>query len=165
MGTLFRKNLAYLRPYHWVLEALAVLLGLAAVVVALVGRSKLPADVPTHWDFQGNPDGYGSPTTFLLFPVIMLLAILATSAIIHVVDVSRWNMPFQIKPGRKVPVARTFIALLLAMNIEFGAFSLWFTLRTVQLNMEGTAGGIVAFVVALTVTLIAGIVLATMRNR
>ncbi|MBP5272849.1 MAG: DUF1648 domain-containing protein, partial [Clostridia bacterium] len=64
----FRRNLIYFRPYHWVLEGLSILLALAALVAAIAGRSSMPEQVPTHWDFHGNPNGWGSPNSFLLFP-------------------------------------------------------------------------------------------------
>lgn len=165
MGTNFKRNLLYMRPYQWTLEGLSVLLGLVAVVVAMVGRSKLPEEVPTHWDFQGNPDGYGSPTTFVFLPLIMLTAILATSAIIHFTDPSVWNMPFQMQGERKVIVVRTLITILLLVNLEMALFSLWFTLRSIQLNMEGALLGTILFVAVLTVTLVVGIALAAAKNK
>lgn len=165
MRSLFRNNRDYMRPYHWVLEGLSIVLGIAAIVAALVGRSKLPDQVPTHWDFQGNPNGYGSPSTFVLFPVIMLLVILTTSLILHFVDIEHWNMPFQVKTGRKVPVARALMTSLFGMNVELGAFSLWFTLRTVSQAMTGTVAAMVLFVAALSLTLLLGIGIAAMRNK
>lgn len=161
----FRKNLIYFRPYHWALEGLAVVLAVAAIVVAAVGRSGMPDQVPTHWDFQGNPNGWGSPNSFLVFPIIMLAVILLTSFTIHILDVAKWNMPFQLKPGREVPVARAFITSLLAMNVELGGFALRFTLRTVQQNMAGTAAFITGFVVVLMLTLVAGIAVAAIKNK
>ncbi len=161
----FRRNLAYFRPYHWVLEGLSVLLALAALVAAIVGRSSMPEQVPTHWDFHGNPNGWGSPNSFLLFPIIMLLVILTTSLIIHSLDIPQWNMPFKLNPARQLPVGRAFITTLLAVNLELGAFTLWFTLQTIRQDMTGTAAFITIFVVVLMLTLAIGTALSYLRNK
>jgi uncharacterized membrane protein len=39
---------------------------------ALYGPDPLPARIPIHFDFAGNPNGWGSPSSLPLFPVVAL---------------------------------------------------------------------------------------------
>ncbi len=50
------------------------------VIAILVQSSRLPARVPTHWNAQGQVDGYGSPSSFVLMYLGMSLFILLMQA-------------------------------------------------------------------------------------
>lgn len=69
-----------------------ILTGLA-VIVSIWAWPRLPPQVPTHWNLQGQPDGYSSRLfAALLSPVILLVA----SALLQVlpkIDPKRENFP------------------------------------------------------------------------
>lgn len=59
--------------------AVCTLLTLAAALYSAFMWSRLPDQVPTHWNIQGQPDGYGSKLVALLMMLgIMLLVNLMT---------------------------------------------------------------------------------------
>lgn len=59
--------------------AICTLLTMAAALYSAVMWSKLPDQVPTHWNIQGQPDAYGSKLVALLLMLcVMLLTTLLT---------------------------------------------------------------------------------------
>ena len=82
-------------------------LGMLAVIywitwTALNGPDRLPARIPTHFDISGNPNGWGSPNTLLLIPIVatgmyLLITVLASIPTTRVnlpVRVTAANLPF-----------------------------------------------------------------------
>ena len=58
-----------------VLEKLTILLLLAAVVWIALRYGKLPDEIPTHFDYRGNMDGYGSKNTvWIIYGLAFLLS-------------------------------------------------------------------------------------------
>ena len=54
---------------------LTSLLTLLPMLAGLLLRDKLPEMMPTHWGFNGQPDGWSSTTTAIfVMPLIMLAA-------------------------------------------------------------------------------------------
>jgi uncharacterized membrane protein len=82
-------------------------LGMLAVIywitwTALNGPDRLPDRIPTHFDISGNPNGWGSPNTLLLIPIVatgvyLLITVLAsipTTKFNYPVRVTTANLPF-----------------------------------------------------------------------
>ena len=64
-----------------VLEIISIILIMVVSVYTVITWRSLPAMVPTHFDFLGQPDDYGPKTSMLLLPgVTLLLYILITVA-------------------------------------------------------------------------------------
>ena len=58
-----------------VLEKLTILLLIAAVVWIALRYGKLPDEIPTHFDYRGNVDGYGSKNTvWIIYGLAFLLS-------------------------------------------------------------------------------------------
>lgn len=55
------------------LEILSYVLLLVCFIIAIVGMATLPDEIPTHFTMSGEIDGYGSPGTLLILPIIMLI--------------------------------------------------------------------------------------------
>ena len=53
-----------------VLEILAAVGVFALIAIAAVYYSRLPDSIPTHFNFSGEPDGWGPKTSLLLTPLI-----------------------------------------------------------------------------------------------
>ena len=66
------------------LEILSYVLLLVCFIIAIVGMATLPDEIPTHFTMSGEIDGYGSPGTLLILPIIMLICNGMTSLIMHV---------------------------------------------------------------------------------
>lgn len=65
--------------YQKVLEAITAILVLCQIVYVSVRYSKIGDKIPTHFDFAGNPDGWGSKSTvFVLLGATIFLYVLLT---------------------------------------------------------------------------------------
>lgn len=60
-------------------------------LVPLAAMSSLPEEIPIHFDFSGNPDGYGARATLWLLPVIATF--LGFLAIVLLQYPSSFNVP------------------------------------------------------------------------
>ena len=95
-------NKPYMTKRHLVLEILSYVLLLVCFIIAIVGMATLPDEIPTHFTMSGEIDGYGSPGTLLILPIIMLICNGMTSLIMHVMPPTMWNTPSKLKPQNAV---------------------------------------------------------------
>ncbi|MEE3378624.1 MAG: DUF1648 domain-containing protein, partial [Lachnospiraceae bacterium] len=87
------------KPYitipHLVMEIISYVLLVVTVAGVFIFIWKNGGEpVPTHYNFAGEVDGYGSAWTLLLMPGIMLFVNSTISFSIHVMSPAGWNMPF-----------------------------------------------------------------------
>lgn len=61
-----------LRRIDYILEALAAICILYAIVQIIVVYPQLPDSIPIHFDLQGTVDGWGKKSNILLYPLISL---------------------------------------------------------------------------------------------
>ena len=147
-----------------VLEGLTVGVLLLQFLLPLVLWKRLPDPLPTHYNAAGEVDAWGSRGTVFLMPGLAAVMWLSVQLVIYKVDPRNWNMPFRVPYGREIPVYSAAKTTLIAVNLEmvliFAAMELvtatgairWFWLAT------GLPIG------AVTVTLIAGFVIAARRR-
>ena len=160
------KNQAYYTKVHMVFEILSFVMIVAALVVAAVGVITIDGDVPTHYDFKGNPDGYGSPATLLLMPIVMLLfGQLPISGIVHFLDASDWNMPFRVKPARQIRVYRDMMTMVILLELILAAITLFITVASFCQTMTGVGLATTLFIVLLALDIIVSLILAARHNR
>ena len=119
---------SYLRKKHIIVEILSYVLIWASIVISIIWSTRLPDKIATHFDASGNPDGYGSPYSFIVFPIIMLVTMAICSLILHFLPPSVWNMPVKVKPERAALVYGDAISMVVYMEFEFGLYSLFFTI-------------------------------------
>ena len=62
-----------LKPTDYAVEGLGWGLLLLAFILAIYGYVVLPETVPTHFNFKGQPDAYGSKISLLYVPIISLI--------------------------------------------------------------------------------------------
>ena len=99
-----------------ILDVIGILIIAALIIMTFIYWGKAPDIVPTHFDFNGEVDGYGSKNTlFISLPITVImyigLAILAKYPEIY-------NYAIEITPRnkeRQYSMATTFIRV---MNIE-----------------------------------------------
>ena len=113
------------KPYitipHLVMEIISYVLLVVTVAGVFIFIWKNGGEpVPTHYNFAGEVDGYGSAWTLLLMPGIMLFVNITISFSIHVMSPAGWNMPFKIKPGREIAVWRCIVLMNAVLMLERG---------------------------------------------
>lgn len=112
--------------FQHILNLLAPLLLLAAILTIVLRWNTLPQRIPTTYDFSGNITGYGSRGTLLLMPVIGL-AVDLTIGLCWRFPKS-WNMGRRVTP-RNAPflyhATRNMVAeLRLCLALYFSIFAL-----------------------------------------
>ena len=89
------KNRNYYTRFHMILEILSWVLMLASLLIAIIGSVTLKGPIAIHFDGKGNPNGYGSPASMLLLPIIMMVTNGTVSLIGHFLDPSAFVRHFQ----------------------------------------------------------------------
>jgi uncharacterized membrane protein len=113
---------------------LALLAFLCWITVrALYGASRLPDKIPTHFDLAGNPNGWGSPATLLLLPVIAVVIY----GLITVVSFfpSAFNYPVRVTPENRPRLQALSLQMVAWLKVELAfLFTLlqWFILGAVR---------------------------------
>ena len=110
-------NKPYMTKRHLVLEILSYVLLLVCFIIAIVGMATLPDEIPTHFTMSGEIDGYGSPGTLLILPIIMLICNGMTSLIMHVMPPTMWNTPSKLKPQNAVRALQDMISMIAWMEL------------------------------------------------
>lgn len=93
------KNSSWFPRDARITEALAWLGVIASLAITIVRIPQLPDTIPTHFDINGTPNGWGSPTSLLALPIIILVVNAAVSLIVHKVDPKYWNRPGTLRPS------------------------------------------------------------------
>ena len=148
---------------HLVLEILSYVLLLVCFIIAIVGMATLPDEIPTHFTMSGEIDGYGSPGTLLILPIIMLICNGMTSLIMHVMPPTMWNTPSKLKPQNAVRALQDMISMIAWMELEISVFTLFLTISIYRGKDAGSS--IILFVGALTVTIIYYIIAFQKHNK
>ena len=104
-----------------VLEKLTILLLLAAVVWIALRYGHLPDEIPTHFDFHGNVDGYGRKSTiWMIYGLTFLLSAgMLLAARLMPVGRSTVNLPWRVPELAWPLLERLNTNLLLWMALEF----------------------------------------------
>lgn len=116
----------------------AISLGALALTVwitwqAFHGLHPLPAQIPTHFDALGNPNGWGPPSTLLLLPVIAAVIYLTITAISRFPVL--FNYPVAVTEenrARLEALTLEMIAWLKAEMVCLFAWIQWFILLVVR---------------------------------
>lgn len=113
-----------------------VVLGFMAWITwsALGGPNRLTGPVPTHYDAAGNVNGWGSPATLLLLPVV------AVALYLGITVVSRFPASFNF-PVRVLPSARTAAEAITLNMIAWIKAELMCLFATLQSAMITSARG------------------------
>lgn len=155
----------YITKKHCVLEILSYVCIVASIIIAIVGMVVLPDEIATHYDGAGNIDGYGSPGTLLLIPLIMFFSNGTMSLILHLMSPEAWNTPRKIEPGQEIRVYRDVVSMLTWMELEFGVFTLASTIASWQQNGKLIMIETIVFMVLLTIVVVYGIVASSIHSR
>lgn len=150
---------------HTVLEMLAWLLLLASYGIAIYGMRHLPESIATHYALDGTPDGYGSPGSLLILPIIITIALGTVSLVAHFVPVDMLNVPFEMQKKNQTQVYQTIISMLHALQIEIGAYTLYMTIMSYRQDGRYAILSLVIFLAVLGATTVSATVRAYHINQ
>lgn len=150
---------------HTVLEMLAWLLLLASYGIAIYGMRHLPESIATHYALDGAPDGYGSPGSLLILPIIITIALGVVSLVAHFVPVDMLNVPFEMQEKNQTQVYQTIISMLHALQIEIGAYTLYMTIMSYRQDGRYAILSLVIFLAVLGATTVGATVRAYHINQ
>lgn len=150
---------------HTVLEMLAWLLLLASYGIAIYGMRHLPESIATHYALDGAPDGYGSPGSLLILPIIITIALGTVSLVAHFVPVDMLNVPFEMQEKNQTQVYQTIISMLHALQIEIGAYTLYMTIMSYRQDGRYAILSLVIFLAVLGATTVGATVRAYYINQ
>ena len=150
---------------HTVLEMLAWLLLLASYGIAIYGMRHLPKTIATHYALDGAPDGYGSPGSLLILPIIITIALGVVSLVAHFVPVDMLNVPFEMQEKNQTQVYQTIISMLHELQIEIGAYTLYMTSMSYRQDGRYAILSLVIFLAVLGATTVGATVRAYHINQ
>lgn len=150
---------------HTVLEMLAWLLLLASYGIAIYGVRHLPESIATHYALDGAPDGYGSPGSLLILPIIITIALGVVSLVAHFVPVDMLNVPFEMQEKNQTQVYQTILSMLHALQIEIGAYTLYMTIMSYRQDGRYAILSLVIFLAVLGATTVGATVRAYHINQ
>lgn len=122
---------------NWYQRVVHILTGIALLAVwlhLLLAWRHLPAQIPTNFDFSGEPTDWGGKASVLISPIICTV----TAIILFVVEwfPQTWNTGVQVTPLNQAFVYRTLKNMLatleLAMVLTFGIVD-YFILQAVNM--------------------------------
>lgn len=156
-------NKPYIKKLQFIIEIASYLFLFVAIVYAIVKICTTEGEIPTHWDLSGEVDGYGSPASMLILPLIMFFSNLIISVSLHFAPAGSWNLPCKPKPGRELVILSDIVWMMVWMELLLGVYTLIATIgfQSFQIMMGSTIG----MVVILFVIIIAGIYAAIKHNR
>lgn len=150
---------------HMVLEMLAWLLLLTSYGIAIYGMRHLPESIATHYALDGAPDGYGSPGSLLILPIIITIALGIVSLVAHFVPVDMLNVPFEMQEKNQTWVYQTILSMLHALQIEIGAYTLYMTIMSYRQDGRYAILSLVIFLAVLGATTVGATVRAYHINQ
>lgn len=156
-------NKPYIKKTQFIIEIVSYLFLFAAIVYAIVMACTIEGEIPTHWDLSGEIDGYGSPASMLILPLIMFVSNVIISISLHFAPASSWNLPCKPKPGRELLILSDMVWMMVWMEFILGIYTLVATIgfQSFQIMMGST----IVMVVLLFVVTIAGIYAGIKHNK
>jgi len=89
----------------WILKAVAFLCCAATAVIVAVRWNKLPDKIPTHFELNGEPNGFGGKKMLIVLLVVMV----AITGLMYLSEMfpKMWNLPVKITDSNREFVYRT----------------------------------------------------------
>lgn len=150
--------------YHLILELSSWAIMLVAYGIAIYGINTLPDTIATHFDAHGIPDGYGSPGTLLILPIIMTLVLGLLSLIAHTVPSDALNLPFKVNENRRVEVDRLCVGVVFVFNLLASIFTVIMTYLAYKQAGKAGLAAVIAYLACMAIVITTGIIKAKNIN-
>ncbi len=103
-------------PLHWGVEIAGAIVLLSLLSYLALRWGDLPEKIPTHYDFSGRPDAWGSKSAILYLPAVALLVWILLTVVSFFPSI--WNYPVKVTPRNAEFLYRCSLNLLLLLKFE-----------------------------------------------
>lgn len=124
------------------------------VVLLILNWNSLPDQAPTHFTFDGTPDGFGGKTALILEPIVAVAFFALISVVQHFPKI--WNFPVQLTAENMereyliasfmlnaVKVLVTIIFLMSLLSALISGFPAWLMMAGIVITLVISIVGIV----------------------
>lgn len=106
-------------PYQLILNILSFLVLAGHLLFLLIIWSRIPDVVPTHFDINGNVDGYGGKGTLLMLPVVNVIMYPLLCLLERFPDL--WNVPGKVTPLNQLWIYGNTKSMLITLKFLINA--------------------------------------------
>lgn len=121
------------QPVDWIMEGLAAVLLLLLIGIPIYFWNDLPAEIPSHFNAQGEPDAFGSKYSILGIPVIGTIILVAMTLLNRIPHLLNYPVPITRKNARKH--YRLALRMLRVVKIIVGALLALIVYSTVRVGL------------------------------
>ena len=119
-------------------ESVAVLLVVVTVATtawAVFGPHPLPARIPTHFDADGNADGWGTPAMLWLLPIVSAAVYLLMTWVARFP--AAFNFPMRTTAAARPRLEAIALNMISWLKLEVTALFAWIQHQTIGLARQG----------------------------
>lgn len=157
------KNKIY-SPGCMALEITAWILMALSYAIAIYGMNTLPGEIATHFDGSGHADGYGSPATLLIVPIIITFVTGLMSLILHCLPYDCFNIPFKVREENSDSVYRIMVNMMVWLELLAAIFSVLATLFSYMQSGKLIVVFSIIYFAAIAIVIVAGMMAAKKVN-
>jgi uncharacterized membrane protein len=150
----------------WVIEFLAFAFLIILIALPLIFANDLPERIPTHFNFAGEPDDYGTKMTLWLLPVIGTIMYLGMTIVESFPYI--YNYPVEITQENAVNqyrLATRLIRILKTIILIIFSFISYGTIKTALGNTTGLGKAFLPVFLLLTFSVIIIFIAKSLNNR
>lgn len=125
----------------------------AATGYAVFGPHPLPSTIPTHFDAQGHPNGWGTPAMLWLLPGIALFVYALMSVVARFP--SSFNYPVRVTAQNRDRLQGIALGMIAWLKIELVCLFGWIQFNVIRFAREGHSDLSPAFVPLVTAVVFA----------
>lgn len=142
------------RNLYRVINVICVLLLAAATLFVLMRWQQLPEQIPIHYNFAGEVDGYGGKGSLILLMILSWIVFFTITISIRFPE--KWNMPVEVTEENR---SRLFAIARAMMEIVKFFVTLLFVILFVSMAASATVSQwvIIVMTAAVLLTVIVGI--------
>jgi uncharacterized membrane protein len=152
--------------FDWILELAAFTFLLILIGMPLIYGRELPVKIPVHFNFAGEPDGYGSRSSLWILPLTGLFMYLVMTVLEAFPNI--YNFPVKITPENAVTqyrLATRLIRILKTFILLIFSFISYQTIKTAMGNATGLGKVFLPLFLLFTFGIILIYVLRSLNNR
>ena len=98
-----------------VINILCLLIMIGTIVWLVAIWDKIPEEIPTHFDYAGNPDSYGSKTEIIVIPIFAWI-LYGVMAFVELIP-GAWNTGVKVTPENQARVYEIIKGMLVFLKL------------------------------------------------
>src|SRR4051812_925278 len=120
------------------LESAAFLGLLFLIGISIYYYPRLPASIATHFNFKGEPDGWGSKSTLLLMPAVGVVLYAGLTVLSRFPHLFNYPVPItESNARRQYTMARQLLSAVKVSLVITFSYVMWAMIQTVTGNQNG----------------------------